>query len=81
MSSHTTTSPQDQVAALFMERKGYPEIKPQAVEFVGDACWYYYYQLPEGTVELEVAYNRRRSEWETMVTAFDTGVSASSDTL
>lgn len=42
-------------AQEYMAHKGYPELKPRAVIPVeGDECWYFYYQLPNHLLELEV---------------------------
>jgi hypothetical protein len=56
----------------FMWKKGYPEIRPLGVVQVeSQPCWYYYYELPEGVLELEVSeepdcrYNRRVSAFVT----------------
>ena len=51
----------------YMAKKGYPQIRPHGViTLPGENCWYFYYQLPEGLLELEVEsdpdgrrYNRR----------------------
>lgn len=52
-----------------MEHKGYPGIEPFDVQHLdGKPCWYFIYQLPEGTLELEVFWNGRA--WETTVTTF-----------
>lgn len=64
-------APEDQVAANYMAHKGYRGIEPVDVEKLFEQpCWYYYYELPEGTLELEVFWNEKRRQWETMVTAF-----------
>lgn len=64
-------APQDQVAQDFMARKGYPGIEPYDVtKLEGQDCWYFYYQLPEGALELEVFYDATRRDWQTTVTAF-----------
>lgn len=61
--------PQDQAAAFFMERKGYPGIKPRDVtKLDGHPCWYYVYDLDDGVLELEVEWRRR--QWSTRVTTF-----------
>ena len=69
-----TETPQDKVARLFMEHKGYPDIRPYEVEKVDDdACWYFYYDLPEGRVELEVYYDFTLGRWECTTTGFVAG--------
>lgn len=61
--------PESRVAQLFMEHKGLGNIAPYHVEQVeGETCWYFYYQLPEGKLELEVSWEN--GEWETTVTSF-----------
>ncbi len=63
-----TLEPQDVVASRFMSHKGY-DIRPYDVEKLdGQPCWYYYYELPEGILELEVSWDGR--DWETLVTSF-----------
>jgi len=63
--------PQDEVASDFMRRKGYPDIKPYNVDKLeGQPCWYYLYDLPEGTLELEVSYDRETG-WNPYVTTFN----------
>lgn len=53
-----------------MSRKGYPHIRPHHVETLdGQPCWYFYYQLPEGELELEVFWDG--DEWLVAVTAFN----------
>lgn len=67
-----TDSPQDQVAKLFMQHKGYHEsVQPSEVEKIeGQNCWYYLYDLAEGKLELEVSWDEPRQEWDTFVTNF-----------
>lgn len=61
--------PQDEVARDFMQRKGYQSIEPFEVDKVeGIPCWYFMYELPEGTLELEVSFNGH--DWETYVSTF-----------
>lgn len=65
----TDLSPQEQVARQFMEHKGYLNVEPTEIdELDGTPCWYFLYELPEGSLELEVFWNGR--EWETTVTTF-----------
>ena len=65
----TTLAPQEQVARLFMAHKGYADIEPYEVEKLdGQACWYFLYDLPEGTLELEVSWDG--NEWDALVTTF-----------
>lgn len=59
------------IAQDFMLKKGYPEIRPFGVIQVEDApCWYFYYRLPEGVLELEIEsenthFNKRVSAFIT----------------
>lgn len=56
-------SPADEAAAKYMAHKGYPDIVPTDVDKVeGEPCWYYVYELPEGTMELEVDFVA--GEWQ-----------------
>lgn len=67
----TAEAPQDMAARLFMEHKGYSDVRPIEVEKLDDIpCWYFYYDLPEGTLELEVYYDVRREDWISTVTSF-----------
>jgi len=62
-------TPQARVAQVFMDHKGLGRLEPVTVEKVeGEPCWYFYYQLPEGKLELEVAW--ANGEWQTTVTDF-----------
>lgn len=62
-------SPQARVAQLFMAHKGLGHLEPIDVEKLdGEPCWYFCYQLPEGKLELEVAWHD--GEWQTTVTGF-----------
>lgn len=68
-------TPQAHAAAYFMERKGLGYVKPFDVEQLEDQpCWYFYYPLPEGTLELEVSWDPADG-WETTVTTFSRHVS------
>lgn len=63
--------PQQTVARLFMERKGYMDARAKDVEKLDDSpCWYFFYELPDGDLELEVFFDAERSTWECMVTTF-----------
>lgn len=63
--------PHETVARLFMEHKGLSDVRPYDIERVeGDLCWYFYYLLPEGQVELEVYYDTARNQWECATTSF-----------
>lgn len=65
----TDIPPQEQVAALFMKHKGYSGLGPYHQEKLdGQPCWYFYYDLPEGILELEVSWDG--AEWDAYVTTF-----------
>ena len=66
------TDPFTVVAQEFMTRKGYRDLFPVDMEFLegDDHCRYFYYELPEGDLELEVSWNPKSGTWDTMVTAF-----------
>ena len=64
------STPQGRAAQMFMGRKGLGQLKPYEVEKLDDQpCWYFYYDLPEGDLELEVFWDERDG-WEVAVTAF-----------
>jgi len=64
-------APQDTAARLFMDHKGYPDARPFEVDKLEDQlCWYFYYELPEGVLELEVWWNERVQDWVCTVTSF-----------
>ena len=61
------------VAQEFMGAKGYPDIRPFGVaQIQDDQCWYYYYALPEGILELEVFQHATEPRYLRRVTAFVT---------
>jgi hypothetical protein len=63
--------PQEVMAQDFMGRKGYPDLMPVKVtKLEGQDCWYFYYRLSQGTLELEVFYDPDTKDWQTAVTAF-----------
>lgn len=65
------TTPQGRVAQHFMDRKGLGHFKPVDVEQLDDQpCWYFLYEMPDGTLELEVFYDAERMEWECVVSTF-----------
>jgi hypothetical protein len=54
-----------------MERKGLGSLKPWDVDKLDDIpCWYFYDELPEGKLELEVFWSPEDG-WRTMVTTFN----------
>ncbi len=65
------STPQALVAHDFMRHKGLGHLTPQDVDKIEDQpCWYFYYQLPEGDLELEVYYDAEDREWDCKVTTF-----------
>ena len=63
-------TPQGRVAQLFMEHKGLGHLQPYDIEKVEDEpCWYFYYELPEGDLELEVYWDPSDG-WDTQVSTF-----------
>jgi hypothetical protein len=59
------------VAQEYMAGKGYPSIRPLGLHAVeGDECWYFYYQLPEGLLELEVFFEPTSNKYRRRVAAF-----------
>lgn len=74
MTMATETAPHLVMAKDFMARKGLGDLKPFDVDFEGSdaagSLWYCYYRLPQGTLELEVYFDRRKDDWEVAVTAF-----------
>lgn len=70
------------IAQEFMSAKGYSTIRPLGIQVVeGDECWYYYYELPEGLLELEVFYDPDARRYQRKVTAFVTDKRAVRDLL
>lgn len=66
-----TNAPEWLVAQEYMHRKGYEGVEPVRVtKLENDDCWYFEYELPEGLLELEVAWDESEMEWDTTVTAF-----------
>lgn len=58
------------VAKNFMVHKGYPDAEPSDVYDVEDQkCKYFTYELPEGTLELEVWW---QGDWKARVSTFQT---------
>jgi hypothetical protein len=56
-------------AQAYMKRKGYPDARPYSViPIEGQPCWYFYYQLPEGRLELEVSDDD--GVWRWIVSSF-----------
>lgn len=60
---------QAKAAQAYIRHKGYPEALPNdVIDIEGDLCWYFYYDLPDGCLELEVAWEN--SDWKYTVTTF-----------
>lgn len=60
---------ESRAAQAYMRRKGYPDIRPyEVIPIEGDTCWYFYYELPEGDLELEVVFEN--SQWRWTVSTF-----------
>lgn len=66
------TTPEAQIAQHYMRKtKGIAGAEPYDVDkIVGHACWYFYYRLPQGILELEVLWDERTEDWAVTVTAF-----------
>ena len=64
------STPQARVAQQFMDHKGLGHLEPNGIEELEDQpCWYFYYMLPEGDLELEVFWDEREG-WQVTVTTF-----------
>jgi hypothetical protein len=60
---------QAKAAQAYIQHKGYANVMPERViQIEGDLCWYFYYDLPDGYLELEVAWEK--GDWQYTVTAF-----------
>lgn len=70
------TTPQAQIAQHFMrETKGIRDAVPHDVEKLDrQPCWYFYYRLPQGELELEVSYDQDEDDWMVTVTAFPVAI-------
>jgi hypothetical protein len=67
--------PQLVVARVYMTHKGFPDLEPfRTIRLDGRYCWYFYYRLPEGVLELEVLWDVDRQDWFRQVTAFPADV-------
>lgn len=63
-------TPQGRAAQQFMEHKGLGHLTPFDVEKLKDVpCWYFYYRLAEGMLELEVSW-QEQTGWQVIVTTF-----------
>lgn len=64
-------TPQAQIAQHYMRVTKGLRVEPHAVEALDDQpCWYFYYNLPRGELELEVFFNEDKDDWEVTVTCF-----------
>lgn len=60
-------------AQEYMTKKGYEEIRPLGMVSVEDGdCWYFYYKLPEGVLELEVVWESDTQRFSRQVATFIT---------
>lgn len=63
-------TPQAKIARHFMHHKGYDQAPFDVLKLEDQACWYFYYELPEGNLELEVYFDLERDDWDVTVSAF-----------
>ena len=64
-------SPQEAAAQRYMQRKGYPDVRPYRSDKIEDMpCWYFSYRLPDGDLELEVYFDQDRGDWTFAVSSF-----------
>lgn len=64
------TTPQGLAAQQFMDHKGLGRMAPYDFDKLDDQpCWYFYYDLDEGDLELEVFWDELDG-WEVTVTTF-----------
>ena len=67
----TMQTPQETAALRYMQNKGYGNVRPYDQDKIdGVPCWYFYYRLPEGDLELEVFFDEKRNDWVTTVSSF-----------
>jgi hypothetical protein len=60
---------QAKAAQAYMHRKGFLSALPfDVIDVEASPCWYFYYNLPDGCLELEVAWEN--DTWNYAVTAF-----------
>lgn len=61
------TEQAERAAAEFMRHKGYGSVTPVEIEEVeGIDVWYFYYDLAEGALELEVEWDGSKWLWGVM---------------
>jgi len=70
----------ERAASEFMRHKGYGRARPDRVETVDgqDDIWYFFYELHEGTLELEVEWTGEKWSWDVMDFIHREGTLASS---
>lgn len=58
----------ERAASEFMRHKGYGDARPARIETVEDESnlWYFFYDLAEGTLELEVEWTGEKWSWDVM---------------
>ena len=57
----------------YMKHKGYRDIRPLGyIPIEGDECSYFYYEVPEGLIELEVAWDEAARKYLRKVASFIT---------
>lgn len=78
MTEPDLSAPEARAAISFMEYKGYRGAAPLGVDVVEaddplDRIWYFYFEVPEGLIELEVDYGVGRDgrlQWWCQVVGF-----------
>lgn len=69
------SSPQARIAQHFMRETKGIHVEPHEVDKLDDQpCWYFYYTLPQGELELEVSYDADEDDWTVIVTAFPVAI-------
>lgn len=69
-STPDTESPEYEVAAWYMRRKGLSRVPIKRVIRVATYCWYFYYDVDGGELELEVEWDPDSEEWDAKSTAY-----------
>lgn len=69
------STPQAQIAQHFMRETKGLDVTPYDVEKLELLpCWYFYYELPQGDLELEVFFDEPDDDWKVAVTAFPVAI-------
>ncbi|NUS01952.1 MAG: hypothetical protein HOV97_05245 [Nonomuraea sp.] len=69
------TTPEAQIAQHYMRHTKGIDVIPHDVDKLDDQpCWYFYYALPQGELELEVFYDTPKDDWAVTVTAFPVAI-------